>query len=156
LKGRVGTIAFDLNFRPGLWESLHDARATVAPVIALADILRASREDAEQLFGAVGPTAQIQALRAMGAEEIALTLDAAGCFLLSAGETTAIQPPRDVKVRDTTGAGDCFNGAYLARRLLGDKPVVAARAALVIAARKLAWAGAIAPALVTHPKDRRS
>ena len=32
----------------------------------------------------------------------------------------AIQPLQDVKVVDTTGAGDCFNGVYLARRLLGD------------------------------------
>jgi 2-dehydro-3-deoxygluconokinase len=153
LKGRVGRIAFDLNVRPGLWEGLNEARAVLAQVIAIADIVRASREDAELLFSASAPPAQIQALSAAGASEIVLTLDADGCLVASGGEVTAIQPLRDVKVVDTTGAGDCFNGVYLARRLLGDEPTPAAQAALAVASRKVGSPGAIAPARSTHPKE---
>ncbi len=152
LKGRVGRIAFDLNIRPGLWEGMNEARATLAPVMAIADIVRSSRDDAEWLFAATAPSAQVQALRAAGGLEIALTLGADGCLILSGGEITAVQPPPNVKVVDTTGAGDCFNGVYLARRMLGDEPVAAAQAALVAAARKVGCEGAIVPARITHPR----
>jgi 2-dehydro-3-deoxygluconokinase len=152
LKRRVGRIAFDLNVRPGLWAGLNEARNALAPVIGLADIVRASRDDAEALFGAAGSAAQIQALVAAGARELVLTLDEDGCLVLADGEVTALEPPGEVQVVDTTGAGDCFNGAYLARRLLGDAPVAAAQDALQVAARKVAWPGAIAPAGVTHPR----
>jgi 2-dehydro-3-deoxygluconokinase len=155
LKGRVGRIAFDLNIRPALWAGMNEARSALAPVLAIADIVRASRDDAALLFEAAGPSAQVQALRAAGAGEIVLTLDADGCLVLAGGEVTALQPPPDVVVRDTTGAGDCFNGVYLARRLLGDAPVAAAKAGLAAAARKVAWPGAIAPADIVHPEETR-
>ncbi|MDR3511173.1 MAG: sugar kinase [Caulobacteraceae bacterium] len=154
LKRRVGVIAFDLNVRPQLWAGLNEARAAMAPVLAIADVVRASRDDVERLFGVTGSAAQVQALRAAGAAEIALTLDADGCLVLAGGEVTALEPPREVTVVDTTGAGDCFNGVYLARRALGDGAIAAAQAALAVAARKVGWSGAIAPVEVTHPKER--
>lgn len=153
LKRQGGRIAFDVNMRPALWAGANPARAALAPVLALADIVRASSDDAEQLFGVTGAAAQLQALRAAGAAEIALTLGAEGCLVLAAGEVTALDPPAGVVARDTTGAGDCFNGVYLARRLLGDAPAAAAQRALTVAARKVAWPGAIAPLEVTHPKE---
>jgi 2-dehydro-3-deoxygluconokinase len=155
LKGRVGRIALDLNVRPALWEGMNEARAALAPAMAAADIVRASREDAELLFSATAPSAQVQALRAAGATEIALTLAADGCLVMAGGEITAVQPLRDVEVVDTTGAGDCFNGVYLARRMLGDAPVAAAQAALATAARKVGVQGAIVAARITHPKEAR-
>lgn len=155
LKGKVGKIALDLNVRPALWEGMNEARATLATAMGIADIVRASRGDAELLFAASAPAAQLQALRAAGPGEIVLTLDADGCLVMSGGEVTAIQPPVDVKVVDTTGAGDCFNGVYLAHKLLGEPPVAAAQAALAVAARKIGAPGAIAPARVTHPRAAR-
>jgi 2-dehydro-3-deoxygluconokinase len=155
LKGKVGRIALDLNVRPALWEGLNEARATLATAMGVADFVRASRDDCECLFATTAPSAQMQALRAAGAGEIVLTLDADGCLVMTGGEVTAIQPLADVKVVDTTGAGDCFNGVYLARRLLGEAPVASAQAALAVAARKVGASGAIAPARVTHPKEAR-
>lgn len=152
IKRRVGKIAIDLNVRRPLWAGMIEARAALAPVIGLADIVRASRDDALALFGAESPAAQLQALVAHGARELVLTLDADGAIVVADDEVTALEPPADVKVVDTTGAGDCFNGVYLARRLLGDAPVAAAQAAVVVAARKVGWPGAVAPAKVTHPR----
>jgi 2-dehydro-3-deoxygluconokinase len=114
LKGKVGRIALDLNVRPALWEGMNEARAVIASVMAIADIVRSSRDDAELLFAASAPSAQIQALHAAGGAEIVLTLDADGCLVHSGGEVTAIQPLQDVKVVDTTGAGDCFDAGFLA------------------------------------------
>ena len=51
--------------------------------------------------------------------------------------------PPAAKVIDATGAGDSFNGGYLAARLNGASPVEAARAGTVMAARVIAAHGAI-------------
>ena len=59
LRDRVGKIAFDVNLRLALWCDLDAARAAIAPIIKIADILRASREDAALLTGASEPEAQI-------------------------------------------------------------------------------------------------
>jgi 2-dehydro-3-deoxygluconokinase len=155
IKRRVGKIAFDLNVRRPLWAGMIEARTALAPVLALADIVRASREDAAALFDAAASAAQLQALVAHGARELVLTMDADGAIVIADDEVTALEPPAEAKVVDTTGAGDCFNGVYLARRLLGDAPVAAAQAALVAAARKVGWPGAIAPLHVTHPERAR-
>ena len=49
-------------------------------------------------------------------------------------------------VVDTSGAGDSFNGAYLAARLKGRTPSEAAREGLALAAKVVAQPGAIIPA----------
>ena len=46
---------------------------------------------------------------------------------------------------DTTGAGDSFNGAYLAARLAGVAPAEAARKAHAVAAAVVQVRGALAP-----------
>jgi 2-dehydro-3-deoxygluconokinase len=155
LKGKVGKIALDLNARPTLWEGLNDARAPLAAAMGITDIVRASRGDAELLFAASAPTAQMQALQAAGPGEIVLTLDADGCLVMSGGEVTAIQQLFDVKVVGATGAEDCLNGVYLEQKLLGEPPVATAQAALAIAARKIGAPDAIVPARVTHPRAAR-
>jgi 2-dehydro-3-deoxygluconokinase len=152
LKGRVGRIAFDPNVRPALWPDLAAARRAMEPLFAIADILRASREDGALLYGLEDPKAQIEAFRRAGAGEIALTLDADGCLSAAGGAAVLLPAPPVAVVRDTSGAGDAFNGAYLAARLLGEAPIEAARAGLGVASRVVTHAGAIVPAEVSHPR----
>ena len=54
-------------------------------------------------------------------------------------------PAKPVTAVDTSGAGDSFNGAYLAARLLGDTPADAARRAHRVAAAVIQVRGALAP-----------
>jgi 2-dehydro-3-deoxygluconokinase len=54
-------------------------------------------------------------------------------------------PTNAVKVVDTSGAGDSFNGAYLAARLRGHNPEAAAREGLALAAKVVAQPGAVIP-----------
>jgi 2-dehydro-3-deoxygluconokinase len=152
LRDRVGRIAFDANVRPALWRDLDTARMAIAPMIRIADILRASQEDATLLYGAREPQAQIEAFRAAGAREIALTLGAQGCVVTTEDGEAALPAPA-VKVNDTCGAGDAFTGAYLAERLGGASPLVAAGVALKIASRVVTYPGAIVPAKISHPED---
>ena len=65
-----------------------------------------------------------QSLRKLGAKAVVLKLGEQGCFYL--GDERAIQSPSfAVEVRDTTAAGDTFNGA-LAVALAEHRPVEAA------------------------------
>ena len=53
------------------------------------------------------------------------------------------ESPPPAKVVDTSGAGDSFNGAYLAARLTGSEPAEAAAQGLTLAGRVVEQAGAL-------------
>ena len=50
-------------------------------------------------------------LQEQGAGNVIVTLGAAGAAILNREQKYATLPGRKVKVVDTTGAGDCFNGS---------------------------------------------
>jgi ribokinase len=91
------------------------------------DILLPNRDEGEALTGEKAPEAIARELRDVypGAV-VALKLDRDGCFVAADGHT-AHYPTGETKVVDTTGAGDAFNGAFLARYLAdGDLAAAAA------------------------------
>jgi 2-dehydro-3-deoxygluconokinase len=151
LQGRVGRIAFDPNVRLKLWQSSKIAAASISAAISVCDILLPSTEDLAWLFHVDQPLRQIDLLREMGAIEVALTLGPAGCAVSDATVRAQLLSPAVSRVIDTSGAGDAFNGAYLAKRLQGSAPAQAAEAGLLVASRVVAHAGAIVPACVSHP-----
>ena len=104
LKDRLGRIAFDANVRPALWRDLDAARAGITPMIRIADILRASREDAALLYGTNEPQAQIEAFRVAGACEIALTLGGQGCVVATEDGEGAVPAPRRSSISTTPPA----------------------------------------------------
>ena len=115
------TVSFDINFRPPLWEKPEEARAAVAEAMALADIVKASEEEA-QLFGADTPEAAAKVFLDRGPRLVLITFGGDGsCFYT--GETTGNVPSFRVKAVDTTGAGDNFMGAFLSRFIREGKPV---------------------------------
>ena len=63
---------------------------------------------------------------------------------------TRFPAPRVDLITDTSGAGDAFNGAYLASRLHGNSVVEAARCGLLLGSRVVAHAGAVVPAPESH------
>lgn len=80
-----------------------------------------------------------------------MTLGGEGCVVWNGGAAISIPAPA-VNVVDTSGAGDAFHGAYLAARLRGATPELAARAGVAVASRVVTWPGALVPAHVSHPK----
>jgi 2-dehydro-3-deoxygluconokinase len=151
LRGRVGRIAFDPNVRASLWESQNTAVATLSAALAACDIALPSTDDLHWLFQLSSPEAQVDRLRELGVRETALTLGAQGCLVDHGGSRSALKSPAVARVIDTSGAGDAFNGAYLAGRLQGQTPAHAAAAALRIASRVVAHTGAIIAASHSHP-----
>lgn len=150
LRGQVGLIAFDPNLRPALWPSLSVAREVFEEAVGVADILLPSRQDLELLYDVGEPGLQMMLLLDRGSREVALTAEDTGCLVRHAETMTHIDAIKAEAVIDTSGAGDSFNGAYLAARLQGHGPLAAARAGLALAAQVVAHPGAVVPKSSLH------
>lgn len=153
LRPRVGRIAFDPNVRLALWETAQSAAATIEAALSIADIALPSTEDAGLLLGIDDPIEQIIRLQRIGVPEIALTLGADGCLVADGDDRARLPAPYVASITDTSGAGDAFNGAYLATRLRGGSMAEAARSGLALGSRVVTHAGAIVPLSVSHPCD---
>jgi 2-dehydro-3-deoxygluconokinase len=153
LRPNVGRIAFDPNVRLALWESAQAAAATIDEVLSIADIALPSTEDAGLLLGVDDPIEQMTRLQGAGVREIALTLGAGGCLVSDGEVRTRLPAPRAASIADTSGAGDAFNGAYLATRLGGGSAVEAAESGLLLGSRVVTHIGAVVPMSVSHPRD---
>jgi ribokinase len=101
----------------------------------------ANLEEGRTLTGADRPEEVMAGLRSRFGE-VTLTLGAAGALFSGAGTDLLHLGAEPADVADSTGAGDAFTGTFLARRLRGDQPEHALRAALSAAARVVQVAGA--------------
>ncbi len=139
------TIAFDANYRPRLWPSVKEARAAINAALALSDIALPTFPDEEMLFGDASPEATAERVAAAGVAEVVVKNGEHAALLRCDGELAYISAERVVKPVDTTGAGDSFNGGYLAPRLAGQSPSQAVRSAHRVAAAVVQVRGALAP-----------
>jgi sugar/nucleoside kinase (ribokinase family) len=110
-----------------------------AELLALVDHLVVSCPFAESLTGATDPEASVERLWAEGRQLVAVTCGADGCWYRDAAAPAALfhQPAFPVEVRDTTGCGDVFHGAYasaLARGLAAADRIRFAAAAAALKA----------------------
>lgn len=128
-------IAYDPNHRPALWTA-EAARTAMVEVAPLCRWLSISADDAGAL--SVDPATLAGGEVVFRGRDRAVTV-----FRDGACETFAAEPA--VAARDTTGAGDAFNAAYLAARLEGREAAEAAARARTLAAAVVARPGAIIP-----------
>ena len=136
-------ICFDSNLRLKLWP-LARAKAVLCATIALCDYFLPSRDEAEQLSGATDPNAILDWCHRLGAPLVALKMGSAGVWISTESVRQHV-PGHRVNSVDATGAGDCFDGAFVARLVAGDEPVAAARYANAAAALATTGYGAVAP-----------
>jgi sugar/nucleoside kinase (ribokinase family) len=112
------------------------------PCLPFVDLLFVNESEAKHLTGTEEPRAVVAKLRELGATDVIMKLGGAGCVIFVADEEQA-WPGYPVKVIDTTGAGDCFGGGYLAALHRGKTPVEAARFANAVGALKVQKLGAV-------------
>ncbi len=136
-------VSFDTNLRPKLWP-LARARALIHDLIGRSDICLPSQDDLQLLTGLSDPDAMADHCLRLGARTVALKLGAAGALVADAHERHRIAP-HPCQCVDATGAGDTFGGAFVARRLAGDRLLEAGRYAAVAAALSTEGYGAVAP-----------
>ena len=105
----------------------------LGPALAFVDLLFVNETEARCLSGAEEPAAAAAFFRRFGVRDVAVKLGERGCAVFTADASIGV-PAFDVPVVDTTGAGDCFAGAFLAAWLRGQPLAEAARFANAAAA----------------------
>jgi len=136
-------VSYDPNLRFALW-SLEDARSTVIETIALTDEFLPGQEELAKVSGLEVPEDLIAWAHRCGAKVVVMKMGVQG-VMVSDGSTIKKIAAFPVKAVDATGAGDCFNGAYLARRARGEDVFTSARWAVASAALSTQGYGAVAP-----------
>lgn len=139
---RGGRVVFDTNFRPRGWPDVALARDVYGRMFALANLVLASTEDLALLFG---PEGEARLRKETGDAEIVLKLSEPAVRVLVDGTERLVRAEPVADVVDTTAAGDSFAAAYLAARLAGADPEVAARAGHALAGIVVTHPGAIIP-----------
>ncbi len=112
--------------------------ATAAGLLDSVDLLAVNEVEASQLAAHLRVPA-----KALPVPEVVVTLGARGARHLAGGAVSEV-PAFPVTPVDTTGAGDCFLGTFLAARDAGASPAVALRRAAAAAAIKVTRRGASA------------
>lgn len=150
LRAHGVTLAFDSNYRPVLWDGIEAARSSLEAGLCHCDIALVSFDDERRLWQDASPSDTAQRLAALGATEIVVKNGSDPCLLRTAAlHETMVSPPVGATPRDTTAAGDSFNAAYLAARLLGVEPIESARRGHALAAVVIQHPGAIVPRAAT-------
>jgi 2-dehydro-3-deoxygluconokinase len=137
------TVSYDTNLRLKLW-TLERAASVIDATLRLCDIVLPGLDDARTLLGIDDPDAICDRLLQRGAKVVGLTMGADGVLVATPERRERIAPHRVAAV-DATGAGDAFDGAFLAEWLATGDAFAAARFANAAAALSVQGYGAVAP-----------
>jgi 2-dehydro-3-deoxygluconokinase len=139
-------VAFDGNYRPRAWKGdIARTRTVFMEALKRVDVALPTFEDEALLWGDTSPEATVERLRACGIAEVAVKNGSNSALVAADGHQEFVAVPEVVQPLDTTAAGDSFNAAYMAARLAGDNPAIAAAAAHRLAGEVIRHRGAIMP-----------
>ena len=141
-RGKV-LVSYDTNLRLKLWP-LARARAVIHAAMKDVDIALPGLDDARQLTGLDRPDEIADFYLKLGAKVVALTLGKEGVLAATPLRREKFAAMK-VDAVDATGAGDAFDGAFLAEFLRTGDPFAAARFANVAAALSTRGYGAVPP-----------
>ncbi|ALZ84981.1 2-dehydro-3-deoxygluconokinase [Pseudomonas oryzihabitans] len=133
-------LVFDNNYRPRLWPGVQAARTAYQRLLQLTDLALVTWEDDAALFGFADEAALFAQYAEWGVAEVALKRGARSCLVQDRQGRQEVHGEAVARVVDTTAAGDSFSAAYLACRLQGGAPDVAAR-----------WGHRLAATVIQHP-----
>lgn len=123
-----------------VWDTTARWMQDFAAVCPETDILFLNQDEARMLAGSDDPREVGRFFQSRGVQIVALKLGAAGCAICAPGEHCVL-PAFEVPVADSTGAGDCFCGAFLAALRKGFSLQDAARFANAVAAHTIQHIG---------------
>ena len=104
-------ITFDPNLRKPLWRDLGDAKEQMLWGLDHADVVKISDEEVEFLFGLSAQDGAQYILDHFPAKLVFVTCGADGCWFRSRKANGHVDSLKNIKVVDTTGAGDIFGGS---------------------------------------------
>ena len=91
------------------WDTLGEWMKVLAPSLPFADYTLLNEDEARLLTGFTDPPSAAQALRDHGAKHVVIKLGPRGCWA-----DGVYIPGHSVEALDSTGAGDCFSGGFIA------------------------------------------
>lgn len=125
------------------WDSRGRWLQDLAPALPYTDLLFVNEKEALELSGCRSFEQAAERLRELGASVVALKRGEHGCAVFDAGGRLDV-PAYEVAAVDSTGAGDCFAGAFLAALARGLSHAEAARVANAAGALSVRRIGATA------------
>jgi sugar/nucleoside kinase (ribokinase family) len=134
-----GKMAIDLEAAHAL------PREEILYCLAHSEIIFCNASALSKFSGQAGTADGARVLLEMGAEVVVVTMGARGAAAFRAGEE-GFAPSFPVAVVDTTGAGDCFHGAFLAGWLSGwslRKCLIFSNAAAALSVREIGARGSL-------------
>lgn len=124
------------------WDSRGRWLQDIGGSLPYTDLLFVNEDEALRLSGCAGYREAARRLRELGAATVIVKRGGSGCAVFGgAGEFDT--PAFDVHAVDTTGAGDCFAGGYLAALARGMSHDEAARVANAVGALNVQHMGSI-------------
>jgi sugar/nucleoside kinase (ribokinase family) len=141
LLGRAKAAGFSTSLDTG-WDSRQRWMADIADCLPYIDLLFVNESEARRLTGRDNPDDAGKKLLDLGTSAVVIKLGAEGCAIFSDGQTRLV-PGFPVRVKDTTGAGDCFCGGFLAALHRGLPYRECARFANAVGALKVQELGAV-------------
>jgi fructokinase len=106
------TVSYDPNLRPDLMGPPDAVRPFVETLVAAADVVKLSEEDAQWLAPGTPPEELVRAWLRLGPAVVVLTRGGDGSVALCASGRVQVPAP-PVRVVDTVGAGDSFMAGVL-------------------------------------------
>ena len=113
-----GRFAFDCNHRPALWPDAAAARNAYRRFVAVSDVFLPGADDLADAW-ALAPEAVTDFLTSLALPCTVLKQGGGDVLLVEGSHVETIACERDPAPADTTGAGDAFNGAFIAATLQG-------------------------------------
>lgn len=143
-RSRGKTVAFDPNIRPALWSDPARMREVIGRAAEHATIVMPSFDDEAKAFGDTDAGETVSRYLACGPDLVVLK-DGAGDVSVAGkgGEMRTFPTPSVVKPVDSTGAGDSFNGAFLAEFVQSGDVAAAVAAGQTCAAEVIGHHGAL-------------
>ncbi|WP_270887473.1 carbohydrate kinase family protein [Pedococcus sp. 5OH_020] len=104
-----GTVSYDPNIRPSIMGDLDRVRDRVEELVGLSDVVKASEDDLDLMYGGQSAEQVMARWLELGASLAVVTLGGEGVsFLVRGGQDLGTAPTRAERVVDTVGAGDSF------------------------------------------------
>jgi 2-dehydro-3-deoxygluconokinase len=137
-------VAFDPNIRPVLWPDVEHMQAMMARAASHATIVLPSFDDETKAFGDRDTGATLTRYASCGAQTVVLKNGDSDVLVQRAGAEVEVYTTDPVAMPvDTTGAGDSFNGAFLAEFVRSQDMAASVRAGQKCAAEVICHRGAL-------------
>jgi sugar/nucleoside kinase (ribokinase family) len=123
------------------WDAKDRWMEDIGPCLRYTDLLFVNDSEARMLTGSDDPCVATRVFRELGAKDVVVKIGPRGCLVFQGREEHEV-PGFAVEAKDTTGAGDCFVGGFLAALHRGLSYVEAARIANAVGAMNVEQLGA--------------